>query len=131
MPEPLGIPTVANIAFLGTGLLGSAFADAAAKRGDTVTAWNRSPDKAHACARFGIALASTPAEAVCGARRVHIILKDDAVVNDVIATAHGGLSADAILIDRFSPSTRWRANSKEMPWYCLNFRCRHSPRVKA
>jgi len=36
---------MAHIAFLGTGLLGSAFAEAAAKRGDTVTAWNRSPDK--------------------------------------------------------------------------------------
>ena len=29
---------MANIAFLGTGLLGGAFAEAAAKRGDTVTA---------------------------------------------------------------------------------------------
>ena len=30
---------MATIAFLGTGLLGSAFAEAAAKRGDTVSAW--------------------------------------------------------------------------------------------
>ena len=32
---------MANIAFIGTGLLGAAFAEAAAKRGDQVTAWNR------------------------------------------------------------------------------------------
>ena len=37
---------MANIAYLGTGLLGAALAEAAAKRGDSVTAWNRSPDKA-------------------------------------------------------------------------------------
>ena len=35
---------MANITFLGTGLLGSAFAEAAAKRGDTVSAWNLLPD---------------------------------------------------------------------------------------
>jgi 3-hydroxyisobutyrate dehydrogenase len=90
---------MANIAFLGTGLLGSAFAESAAKRGDTVTAWNRSSDKARALASFGIKFASTPAEAVRGAARVHLILRDDAVVNEVISAARAGLSAEAILID--------------------------------
>ena len=59
-----------NVAFLGTGLLGSAFAEAAAKRGDTVTAWNRSPERVLALARFGIKSATTPAAAVRGASRV-------------------------------------------------------------
>lgn len=90
---------MAKLAFLGTGLLGGAFAEAAAKRGDTVVAWNRSPDKARALAPFGIAAAATPAEAVAGASRVHLILKDDAVVEEVIAAARPGLSADAVLID--------------------------------
>ena len=90
---------MANIAFLGTGLLGSAFAEAAAKRGDTVTAWNRSADKALALAQFGIKVAATPADAVRGASRVHLILKDDAVVDEVIAAARAGLSAETVLID--------------------------------
>ena len=90
---------MAQIAFLGTGLLGSAFAEAAAKRGDTVSAWNRSMDKVHALARFGVKAASTPAEAVRGAARVHLVLKDDAVVEEVVAAARPGLSADTILID--------------------------------
>jgi 3-hydroxyisobutyrate dehydrogenase len=90
---------MAHIAFLGTGLLGSAFAEAAAKRGDTVTAWNRSMDKVRALAQFGVKAASTPAEAVRGASRVHLVLKDDAVVEEVISAARRGLSADAILID--------------------------------
>jgi 3-hydroxyisobutyrate dehydrogenase len=91
--------TVANIAFLGTGLLGGAFAEAAAKRGDMVIAWNRSPDKVLALAQFGVKSATTPDEAVRGASRVHLVLKDDAVVDDVIAAASSGLAPETILID--------------------------------
>jgi 3-hydroxyisobutyrate dehydrogenase len=90
---------MANIAFLGVGLLGGAFAEACAKRGDAVTAWNRSADKLHALAQFGVKAAPTPAEAVRGAARVHLAVKDDAVVDEIIAAARPGLAADAILID--------------------------------
>ena len=90
---------MANIAFLGTGLLGSAFAEAAAKRGDTVSAWNRSPAKVQALAQFGVKAAATPADAVRGAARVHLILKDDAVVDQVIAAARAGLDDDAVIVD--------------------------------
>lgn len=88
-----------TIAFLGTGLLGSAFAEAAAKRGDTVTAWNRSPAKVQALAPFGVVAAASPAEAVRQARRVHIVLKDDAVVEEVLSAARVGLMPDAVIID--------------------------------
>ena len=71
---------MATIAVLGTGLLGSAFAEAAVKRGDTVTAWNRTPDKVLAMAPFGVKAAATPADAVRSAARVHLTLKDDSVV---------------------------------------------------
>ncbi len=88
-----------TISFLGTGLLGSAFAEAASKRGDHVTAWNRSPAKVLALAPFGIRSAATPAEAVQGASRVHLVLKDDAVVEEVISAARSGFLPDTILID--------------------------------
>ncbi len=88
-----------KIAFLGTGLLGAAFAEAAARRGDTVTAWNRSPDKAQALGQFGVSVAATPAEAVRDALRVHVVLRDDAVVEEVLAMARGALSPDAVIID--------------------------------
>ncbi|MCM2287757.1 MAG: NAD(P)-binding domain-containing protein [Sulfuritalea sp.] len=90
---------MARIAFLGTGLLGSAFAEAAAKRGDDVGVWNRSADKAQALTQFGIAVAAAPAAAVRDAVRVHLVLKDDAVVDAVIAAARAGLAADAVLVD--------------------------------
>ena len=100
---------MANITFLGTGLLGSAFAEAAAKRGDTVSAWNRSPDKLQALIPFGIKAAATPADAVRGATRVHLILKDDAAIEAVIAAARPGLAADTILIDHSTTLPRLTA----------------------
>ncbi|NMM09542.1 MAG: NAD(P)-dependent oxidoreductase [Polaromonas sp.] len=90
---------MSNIAFLGTGLLGAAFAEAAAKRGDTVTAWNRSPNKVLALKQFGVIAAASPAEAVRNASRVHLVLKDDAVVEEVLVAARSGLLPDAIIID--------------------------------
>jgi 3-hydroxyisobutyrate dehydrogenase-like beta-hydroxyacid dehydrogenase len=90
---------MANIAVLGTGLLGSAFAEAAAQRGDTVTAWNRSPGKVEQLAAFGVKAAASPADAVRGAARVHLVLRDDAVVEEVIDAARPDLSPETVLID--------------------------------
>ena len=90
---------MSNIAFLGTGLLGGALAEAAAQRGDAVTAWNRTTSKARALERFGVRIADSPADAVRGARHVHLVLKDDAVVEEVIAAARPGLAPDTVIID--------------------------------
>lgn len=90
---------MAQIAYLGTGLLGAAFAEAAARRGDSVAVWNRSPEKARALEAFGATVAATAAEAVRGAQRVHLVLRDDAVVEDVLAQARSALSSDAVVID--------------------------------
>jgi 3-hydroxyisobutyrate dehydrogenase-like beta-hydroxyacid dehydrogenase len=90
---------MAHIAFLGTGLLGAAFVEAAAARGDQITVWNRTSDKAHALAPLGVRVAESPADAVRGAERVHLVLKDDAVVNEIIAQFRDALSADAIIVD--------------------------------
>ena len=90
---------MANISFLGTGLLGSAFAEAAVKRGDTVTAWNRTIEKARPLEAFGVRVAATPAEAVRGAERVHLVLKDDPVVEEVITQLRPGLAPAAIIVD--------------------------------
>jgi len=90
---------MAHIAYLGTGLLGSALAEAAAKRGDQVTVWNRTADNARALEQFGIHVASSPADAVRGATRVHLVLKDDPVVDEVIAALRPGLDPGAVILD--------------------------------
>ena len=100
---------MAHIAFLGTGLLGAAFAEAAAKRGDTVSAWNRTPDKAQALAPFGVRAAASPGEVVQGAKRVHLVLKDDAVVDDIIEAARPTLASDAVVLDHTTTLPEWTA----------------------
>jgi 3-hydroxyisobutyrate dehydrogenase-like beta-hydroxyacid dehydrogenase len=90
---------MATIAYLGTGLLGSGFIEAALGRGDSVTVWNRTPAKAAALVAFGATVASTPADAVRGVERVHLVLKDDAVVDEVIAALRPGLAAGTIIVD--------------------------------
>lgn len=90
---------MSSIAFLGTGLLGGAFVEAALERGESVTVWNRTRAKADALTAFGARVAETPAEAVRGAERVHLVLRDDAVVDAVIDELRPGLGDDAIIVD--------------------------------
>lgn len=88
-----------NIAYLGTGLLGSAFVEAALARGDQVTVWNRTAAKAEALQSFGATVAATPADAVRQAVRVHLVLRDDDSVDEVISQCRAGLLPDAIILD--------------------------------
>ncbi|MBM3908036.1 MAG: NAD(P)-dependent oxidoreductase [Gemmatimonadetes bacterium] len=89
----------AHIAFLGTGRLGAGFVEAALGRGDRVSVWNRTPAKAEALAALGAAVAATAAEAVRGVERVHLVLKDDESVGQVITECRAGLGAQTIIVD--------------------------------
>jgi 3-hydroxyisobutyrate dehydrogenase-like beta-hydroxyacid dehydrogenase len=86
-------------AFLGTGLLGSALVEAAAGRGEPLAVWNRTADKAQALAPLGVRVADTPADAVRGAGRVHLVLRDDDAVDAVLAAARPALDPDAVVVD--------------------------------
>jgi 3-hydroxyisobutyrate dehydrogenase-like beta-hydroxyacid dehydrogenase len=88
-----------HIAFLGTGLLGSAFVEAAVKRGDQVTVWNRTTERARALEAVGAQVADSPADAVRGVARVHLVLEDDDVVEQVITALRPGLAPDTIIVD--------------------------------
>jgi 3-hydroxyisobutyrate dehydrogenase len=90
---------VSHTAFLGTGLLGSAFVEAAAGRGEQVVVWNRTRAKADALTRFGARAADSAADAVRGAGRVHLVLKDDAVVERVIEALRPALGANVVIVD--------------------------------
>jgi 3-hydroxyisobutyrate dehydrogenase len=95
---------MSNVAFLGTGLLGSAMVEGMLRRGDAVTVWNRTPAKAHALERFGARVASVPGEAVHGAERIHLTLADDAAVEEVIAGILLEIPADALVLDHTTTS---------------------------
>lgn len=95
---------MAKLAFLGMGLIGSGLAEAAAKRGESVVVWNRSPAKAEALAAFGARVAKTPAEAVEGADRVHLAVTDDAAVEQVLDACVDALGSGSILADHTTAS---------------------------
>lgn len=104
------------ITILGTGLLGSGFAQALRKQDAAVRVWNRSPEKASALARIGATPITDAAEAVRGAQRTHIVVSDDAAVDAVLAAAAPGLAPGALVFDHSTTSThgalertaRWR-----------------------
>jgi 3-hydroxyisobutyrate dehydrogenase len=93
-----------NVAFIGTGLLGSAMVEGMRRRGDAVTVWNRTEAKARALERFGAVVAGSPAEAVSGAERVHMTLPEDAVVDRILADISQHLQRDAIVVDHSTTS---------------------------
>jgi 3-hydroxyisobutyrate dehydrogenase-like beta-hydroxyacid dehydrogenase len=89
---------MANVTFLGLGLIGSGLAQAALERGDTVTVWNRTASKADELRKKGARVAETPAEAVHDAERVHLALLDDAAV-DGLLTQLEAVRDRALVID--------------------------------
>ena len=88
------------IAFLGMGLLGSNFTRALRRRGEAVRIWNRSAARAKAvAAETGAVAVEEAAEAVRGADRVHLVVADDAAVDDVLERARPGLAAGTPIVD--------------------------------
>lgn len=92
------------IAYLGTGLLGTGFVRALIAKGEQVQVWNRSAEKAQALAQYGAIVCATPAQAVQGVQRIHLTLKDDASVNEVLEAARAGMSPGTIIIDHTTTS---------------------------
>ncbi len=90
---------MSTVALLGTGLLGRGFAERLLEEGHAVRVWNRTASKAAPLAEYGATVARTPAEAVEGAERVHLVLSEDAAVDHVIDDLRPGLGAGVPLVD--------------------------------
>jgi 3-hydroxyisobutyrate dehydrogenase-like beta-hydroxyacid dehydrogenase len=93
-----------SIAYLGTGLLGSGMVQRLLISGGSVAVWNRTAARTAPLADAGARVASSPADAVAGAERIHLCLKDDAVVDEVLAAALPGAPAGAVVIDHSTTS---------------------------
>lgn len=104
-------------AFLGLGLLGSNFVRAMRKRGEDVRVWNRTASRANSLEETGAKVFSTPAEAVKGAKRVHVCVSDDAAVDNILEQASVNFEPDVIIIDHTTTTAigaaerteRWRS----------------------
>jgi 3-hydroxyisobutyrate dehydrogenase-like beta-hydroxyacid dehydrogenase len=84
--------------------MGSAMVEAMVRRGDAVVACNRTLERARPLERFGARVAATPADAVSGADRIHLVLSDDAAVDAVLEQARPGLGAGALVVDHSTVS---------------------------
>ncbi|SHL58967.1 3-hydroxyisobutyrate dehydrogenase [Chitinophaga jiangningensis] len=114
------------IAFLGMGLLGSNFVKALRRKGETVQVWNRTASKAKALEADGAVAFEQVADAVRGADRVHIVVKDDAAVDEVLANALPGLQPGAIIVDHTTTS-REGAIARTAAWQAKGFTYLHAP----
>lgn len=114
------------IAFLGMGLLGSNFVRALISKGEQVQVWNRTASKAAALEAYGAKVFPDAAAAVKGASRIHLTLKDDHTVNEVLAAAAAGLTPGAVIIDHTTTSANGAvARTKE--WKERGFTYLHAP----
>jgi len=87
------------------GLLGSNFVRALIKKGEKVQVWNRTPTKAKALEAYGAKAFDRVEDAVKGADRIHITLKDDDSVNEVLERAKSGFEPGVIIIDHTTTSS--------------------------
>ncbi|MGZ3943470.1 MAG: NAD(P)-dependent oxidoreductase [Mucilaginibacter sp.] len=113
-------------AFLGMGLLGSNFVKAMLKKGEQVQVWNRTASKASALEEYGAKAFDSPADAVTGADVIHVTLKDDATVDEVLAVASAGLKAGATIIDHTTTSAKG-AIERTAAWKSRGFTYLHAP----
>lgn len=113
-------------AFLGIGLLGSNFVKALIKKGDQVQVWNRTAAKAAALEALGAKAFAYPADAVRNADIVHLTLKDDNAVNEVLALAAPGLKPGATIVDHTTTSAAG-AIQRTQEWKERGFIYQHAP----
>jgi 3-hydroxyisobutyrate dehydrogenase len=113
-------------AFLGMGLLGSNFVKAMISKGDKVQVWNRTYSRATELEKYGAKASSEVADAVKGADIIHVTLKDDDSVNDVLDKASEGFKKGVIIIDHTTTSVPG-AVQRTREWKERGFHYQHAP----
>jgi 3-hydroxyisobutyrate dehydrogenase-like beta-hydroxyacid dehydrogenase len=104
-----------RVALLGTGLLGTAMAEALLAREVQLTVWNRTAEKTAVLVAKGAHAAASPEDAVRGAARVHLVLSDDDAVDAVVAQVGAGLAPGAVLVDHSTTlPARTRARAERL-----------------
>jgi 3-hydroxyisobutyrate dehydrogenase len=114
------------IAFLGMGLLGSNFVRALITKGEKVRVWNRTAAKATAMEQYGAKAFAGAADAVKDADIIHLTLKDDATVDEVLTLASPGLKPGTTIIDHTTTSPQG-AIQRTREWAARGFTYLHAP----
>lgn len=113
-------------AFLGTGLLGANFVKAIRQKGEEIQVWNRTWSRAQALEAFGAKAFEGLTEAVQNADVIHLTLKDDAAVDEVLAAAAPGFKIGAVIIDHTTTSSEG-AVERTAKWKTAGFTYLHAP----
>jgi 3-hydroxyisobutyrate dehydrogenase len=113
-------------AFLGMGLLGSNFVKAMIDKGETMQVWNRTAFKAKALEAFGAKAFDDVKDAVRGTSIIHLTLKDDASVDEVLAAAEDALMPGAVIVDHTTTSKEG-AIRRTAAWKEKGFTYQHAP----
>jgi 3-hydroxyisobutyrate dehydrogenase len=113
-------------AFLGMGLLGSNFVQAMLQKGEQVQVWNRTAAKAHALEAYGAKAFDDVTEAVKGADTIHVTLKDDDTVNEVLTMASAGFQPGSIIVDHTTTSAKGAAERTAF-WKSRGYTYLHAP----
>lgn len=106
--------------------MGSNFVKALLKRGEEVHVWNRTASKAKALEADGAKAFDNIADAVKGADRVHLTLKDDDSVNEALEQASVGFAPGVIIIDHTTTSAHGAAERTEK-WKSRGYTYIHAP----
>lgn len=93
-----------HVAFLGAGRIGARMIERQILLGQSVIAWNRTAEKLAPLAAHGARTAADPAACVSGAARVHLVLSDDAAVDDVLSRTVDALAPNALVLDHTTTS---------------------------
>jgi 3-hydroxyisobutyrate dehydrogenase len=113
-------------AFLGMGHLGANFVKAMLKKGEKVNVWNRTTEKAKALEPFGAKAFDNVADAVKDADRIHLTLKDDQSVDEILDKAKAGFKTGAVIIDHTTTSAKGAAARTEQ-WKQRGYTYLHAP----
>lgn len=113
-------------AFIGMGLLGANFVQAMLRKGNAVNVWNRTAAKAKALEPMGAKAFDNISDAVKGADRIHLTLKDDEAVNEILDKIEAALTPGAIIIDHTTTSADG-AIARTNAWKTKGFTYVHAP----
>ncbi|MCI1218576.1 MAG: NAD(P)-dependent oxidoreductase [Bifidobacterium crudilactis] len=102
-----------NITVLGTGIMGGGIATVAASKGFSVTAWNRTVERAQALEGPGLKAEPELAAAVSNADVIAIVVFDAASVMDVLERSYQAAPADAVWIQMSTIGTEGSGKVRE------------------
>ena len=114
------------ISYIGTGLLGSNFVKALLKKGEKINVWNRTHPKAKALEAFGAQSFESLTDAVKNAERLHLTLRDDQSVDEILEKARAGFKPGLIIIDHTTTSTQGAAR-RSAYWKQQGYQYLHAP----